>query len=387
MITVLFLYRPVAWCFLRGMKYLSILMVGVVLATSVVADDLNKPRKWQSTSGHILDASIVSYNSKAGVVRLRSSNGEEFEIPSNLLINSDQELLKQWEREKFEAANPFEIVNKTASNKSPPTIGRHGYALRRGGQISVGDIIREEMKMVVNNGDIEYTFDNGLKANGTIKMTMTSLFETEIVDSDKNGETKVRVHILRDISEMTINVAGEETTEIERGPLDGKKLVGKKESGLWMFSLQNDQPTEEQSKALEAHARTYEVADLAYPNNKVSIGETWDLPETFIIRILGPEMTRTSGSGASTLKEVVDYKGKKHALIIGTMKMKGTDEVGLTTEISAQGHYYRDLEKFVDVNADLKGTMKVWGEFMEDGVSGQMSITGPLIINLTQKIF
>ena len=31
MITVLFLYRPVAWCFLRGMKYLSILIIGVVL--------------------------------------------------------------------------------------------------------------------------------------------------------------------------------------------------------------------------------------------------------------------------------------------------------------------------------------------------------------------
>ena len=31
MITVLFLYRPVACCFLRGMKYLSILMVGVAL--------------------------------------------------------------------------------------------------------------------------------------------------------------------------------------------------------------------------------------------------------------------------------------------------------------------------------------------------------------------
>ena len=39
MITVLFPYRPVAWCFLRGMKFLSILMVGVALATLVVADD------------------------------------------------------------------------------------------------------------------------------------------------------------------------------------------------------------------------------------------------------------------------------------------------------------------------------------------------------------
>ena len=36
MITVLFLYRPVAWCFLRVMKYLSILMVGVASLVGVL---------------------------------------------------------------------------------------------------------------------------------------------------------------------------------------------------------------------------------------------------------------------------------------------------------------------------------------------------------------
>ena len=39
MITVLFLYRPVAWCFLRGMKHLSILMVGVVLLLGGCGED------------------------------------------------------------------------------------------------------------------------------------------------------------------------------------------------------------------------------------------------------------------------------------------------------------------------------------------------------------
>ena len=34
----LFLYRPVAWCFSSGDESLSILVVGVALATSVVAD-------------------------------------------------------------------------------------------------------------------------------------------------------------------------------------------------------------------------------------------------------------------------------------------------------------------------------------------------------------
>ena len=38
MITVLFLYRPVAWCFLRVMKSLSISMVGVALLVGGCGD-------------------------------------------------------------------------------------------------------------------------------------------------------------------------------------------------------------------------------------------------------------------------------------------------------------------------------------------------------------
>ena len=43
MITVLFLYRPVAWCFLRGMKYLSIL---IVTATQVGVAILLEEQDW-----------------------------------------------------------------------------------------------------------------------------------------------------------------------------------------------------------------------------------------------------------------------------------------------------------------------------------------------------
>ena len=116
-ITVLFLYRPVAWCFIKRMKYLSILMVGVALATSVAADDLSKHRKWQSTSGHVLEAALVSFDSKVSTVRLKTTDGKEFDVQYNLLIHADQELLKQWE-----AANPFKRVDgaqKVVTNKTP----------------------------------------------------------------------------------------------------------------------------------------------------------------------------------------------------------------------------------------------------------------------------
>ena len=59
---------------------------GVGLATSGVADDLSN-LEMAKALGHVLDALIVSYDSKAGVVRLRSSNGEDwrFKQPANQL--------------------------------------------------------------------------------------------------------------------------------------------------------------------------------------------------------------------------------------------------------------------------------------------------------------
>ena len=96
-------------------------MVGVALATSGFADDLSKPRKWQSTSGHVLEAALVSFDSKVGTVRLKTTDGKEFDVQSNLLIHDDQELLKQWEKKKFEAANLFKRVDsaqKAVTNKT-----------------------------------------------------------------------------------------------------------------------------------------------------------------------------------------------------------------------------------------------------------------------------
>ena len=64
----LFLYHPVARCFLRGMKYLSILMVGVALATSGVADDKAEIER--------LKKEIEALKAKQEVHRLRQELAE-----------------------------------------------------------------------------------------------------------------------------------------------------------------------------------------------------------------------------------------------------------------------------------------------------------------------
>ena len=75
----LFLYRPVAWCFLRGMKYLSILIVGVALATSGVANDKAEIER--------LKKEIEALKAKQEVHRLRQELAELKKEPT---VNNDQ---------------------------------------------------------------------------------------------------------------------------------------------------------------------------------------------------------------------------------------------------------------------------------------------------------
>ena len=264
---------------------------------------------------------------------------------------------------------------------------QNGYSLKRG-SVSKGDITRTEMQISVSKGEVKMTTPDGQEVKGLFEMSAHLISEDEVLEIDGNGETKVKVQILRDVSEMVFTVAGEVQKETEREPLDGKTIIGRKESGLWKFSLQNGQPTKEESDALEEFARTYDIDDFEYPNDKVSIGDTWEIPEGMIMRILGADMAQPSGSGSCTLKEVMKYKNKNHALIISELKMKGTDtDEGFTMEFSAQGHHYRDMENFIDVDLDYKGQIKISGEqALDDGAKMLMIMSGPLSISGTTSI-
>ena len=64
----LLLYRKTfGWCFLREMKYLSILMVGVALATSVVADEKAETER--------LKKEIKALKARPKIVRSGDANG------------------------------------------------------------------------------------------------------------------------------------------------------------------------------------------------------------------------------------------------------------------------------------------------------------------------
>ena len=78
MIIELFLYRPADWCFFRGMKYLSILMVGVALLVGgggekEVADE--KPAEEQtSVKAPVREVSVDELEKRDGVQYVKGEN-------------------------------------------------------------------------------------------------------------------------------------------------------------------------------------------------------------------------------------------------------------------------------------------------------------------------
>ena len=79
MITVLFLYRPVAWCFYRGMKKAKIILVASIVVAAVLIK--TQTNRWRTKIDYYKDGSKELANPYAQIVKallrfslVRSSN-------------------------------------------------------------------------------------------------------------------------------------------------------------------------------------------------------------------------------------------------------------------------------------------------------------------------
>ncbi len=78
------------------MKNLSLIVFILlcVLMASVNAQDLSKPRKWTSTAGSQIEASVLDIDPAKGV-RLKTTNGRELTVAINLFVEADQAILRK----------------------------------------------------------------------------------------------------------------------------------------------------------------------------------------------------------------------------------------------------------------------------------------------------
>lgn len=67
-----------------------------LLASFASAQDLSKPRKWTSSAGTQIEASVGGIDLDTGTVKLKSTDGRELNIAISLLVEKDRALLKKW---------------------------------------------------------------------------------------------------------------------------------------------------------------------------------------------------------------------------------------------------------------------------------------------------
>ena len=60
------------------------------------SQDLSKPRKWTSTAGSQIEASVLGIDLNAGTVNLKTVDGRDLNIALRLLEQADRDLLKKW---------------------------------------------------------------------------------------------------------------------------------------------------------------------------------------------------------------------------------------------------------------------------------------------------
>lgn len=88
------------------MKFLSPILLTLFCLTSwLQAQDLSVPRKWTSTAGSQIEASVDSIDIRRRTVKLKSATGQFYNVGLGQLIQEDRDLLKKWyEAEQAKAA-------------------------------------------------------------------------------------------------------------------------------------------------------------------------------------------------------------------------------------------------------------------------------------------
>ena len=178
MITVLFLYRPIAWCFLREMKYLSILMVGVALATSGVADDKAEIER--------LKKEIEALKAKQEIHRLRKELAE-LKAPVGLTVSQGQVNFRNGLAYLVNQDNPFtgSIVNYHKGTRQYRIKAPYVNGKQHGTKIWYNKDGSKESEISYVNGKIHHGTEMVDYPDGSKRS------ETPYVDGKKHG-TSIR---------------------------------------------------------------------------------------------------------------------------------------------------------------------------------------------------
>ena len=217
------------------------------------------------------------------------------------------------------------------------------------------DLYGPEQKNRTTRSEIAFSAEKGsirvkmgeIEVDGTINR-----FESVIIEETKQiNEKTIQKSYLRNILYSDQVFGGERSIEVDTGALVGLQVIFKKAGDHWTVPLIKEY-REEVQKELKEEALSLEVQldDNFYPK-AVKIGDSWELRDEELTKMLGILEGNIKGTAQLTLVEVRDVGEEQIAIIDLNLKARGVmieENTPVSSDIKLSGTIERSLSTYVD---------------------------------------
>lgn len=259
-------------------------------------------------------------------------------------------------------------VNTEASD----TINLRGVPVR-------GATHREEMTFEAKNALLTMKMA-GLALTGTMSMKSQTTDDFELTDVGEGGARKGRLSHVLDKQTMAMKFAlpdGSEEAETieENGVLHGRVESIESIGGSRKRTLEGAPPTPAQARLLSADL----FSEQEYPT-AIRVGESWTTRGPDLRRWVGSDALSISGEVKNTLLAVDLVAGEKIATVESMGELEATmldeDNNEMKMNLGLKGTTRRSLDRALDIESSVEGSMKCSGEIVMEGAPVEMTITG-----------
>lgn len=261
-----------------------------------------------------------------------------------------------------------------------------GYDLRGPGPVK-GQVTVTTATFTITDATVRFGVGGmTLEAKQTLRAVQEE--HVKVLAIEGRQATKVQTKVVKDQTETTTTIGGQNLDEKKPGELQGEVIISERVgNGKWKHVLVDTQPTEKQKKELDKRVGP-ENDDELYPAGKVQPGHAWTVDAKVLQRIFGGSITDLKGKLELKFVRVEELDGEPCAVIEMKGKITGVakeDEGDLDIELDLKGTTWRSLKSGLDVKDKVSGRVRMSGRVTMDGSEVDIVLTGPVTIETTAK--
>jgi hypothetical protein len=221
------------------------------------------------------------------------------------------------------------------------------------------------------------------------KLVVTSEEEAKVLAVKDRDVTKCQVKIVKERTDVTATVGGEDMNQTEPGELEKETVISERDGKAWKHTLVDTKPTDKQKKALNTRNGLENDDDL-YPQEKVKVGHKWTVDAAAIGKLFGNSFTDVKGKVTQTFTKTEELDGDTVAVVESvakiTGKMKEDGEPNGDVEMDLKITTWKSLKTGVAVKEKFSGKIKMSGTMKMDDMKVEMTLAGGLSGESTTKL-